>query len=84
MEADKFLIVRLRGVRLGGHTHMRVFVQRAEYGRDPDQVTCGKAGDLCMENDEAEAFITAMMKADLEGLLCLTVEVKGRDEDGSL
>lgn len=43
---------RIRYKITPGHTHMRVFV-----GSSPE-VTHGKAGDLCMTNEEFEEFKT--------------------------
>lgn len=54
--------IRFYYEQAGGHTHMRVFS-----GRNIPNGTLGKAGDLCMTNEEFESFMdgTAVVEFEL-------------------
>jgi hypothetical protein len=51
----------------GGHTHMRIF--SGHEGRQP-----GKAGDLCMTNEEFAVFREAAERAASRGVVAFVEE----------
>jgi hypothetical protein len=53
--------IRFYYQQAGGHTHMRVFS-----GRNIENSTLGKAGDLCMTNEEFESFMDGTAVVEFE------------------
>jgi len=52
--SDESYQMKVKYEILGGHTHIAIFTGKYEG-------TCGKAGDLCMTNEEFEAWRTGQI-----------------------